>query len=500
MKILYIISSVYNYHNFTFQMDHLVSDIKENEVTVAICDGFCKSCPANPYGAKIMCNECKKATKNVLYKIGAKVVKFSDFANNNLQHPLYKYNSIFDLKSIVYRDVQIGLGVASYYISSTRNLYPAVTSDFCNIINKWMETSMINTDIAYGLITKEYDKVVIVNGRMFDALPFQAVFIKLGIPFVMIETRTTIDGNTVHDDYVNCKVHTISAYAERMKKFWENSNVPLAERIDIAESFYKNRFNAIATNDKIYTKEQQAGLMPSNWDPNKKNIVIFNSSEDEFASLGGEFDENKLFNSQMEGILFLLRNTNNENIHYYLRIHPNLMNIPYRYNRDLLKLNDKFPNITVIPGNSKISSYSLMQAADKVITFGSTIGIESAFWGKKSMVLAPTFYSGIDVCYNPTSREEILSFINEDIRYTYNRDHALYFSYMCFNNEGEGIVNPICAFKEYTLNFMGRLFKHELMDIGLPEWRVKYLMYLNLLSIAYKKKFLPNKECDDNDI
>lgn len=500
MKVLYIISSVYNYHNFTFQMDRLVSDMKNNDVKVAICDGYCKSCPSNPYGNRLMCHECRKATKNVLKKIGAEFVRFSDYAHERPKHPQYQYDSIFDLKKITYRDVQIGLGVSSYYISSTRNLYPAVTNGFRRIINKWLETSMDNTDIAYNLIDKQYEKVVIVNGRMFDALPFQSVFIKLGIPFDMIETRFTIDGRTVHDDFINCKVHAIKAYAERMKKFWDDSQVPVSERIEIAESFYKKRFNAVATNDKIYTKGQEVGLMPSEWDSNKTNIVIFNSSEDEFAALGGEYDENKLFNSQMEGILFLIKNTNNENIHYYLRIHPNLMNIPYRYNKDLLKLPNQYNNITVIPGDSKVSSYSLMQAADKVVTFGSTMGMESAFWGKKSMVLAPAFYSGIDVCYRPTNKDDVSRFVNEDVEYTYNRLHALYCSYMIFNNEGEGVVNSVCEFKKYEVNFLNRKLKFELMDVGLPEWRVKYMMHLNLLSIAYKKKFLPNKESDDNVI
>lgn len=495
MKILHILSSVYSYTNFTLQIDRIISDSRDNDVTVVICGGCCKACPANEYGWKIMCHECKYYSLKVLKSVNVNVVMMKDFTNEmNKRHPTFLYNSILNLKKIEYHKVQIGLGVASDYISITRNLYPKITSQLRRHFNKLLDISMSNTDIAYELISDKFDKVAMVNGRLFDILPFQSVAIQKEIPFLMIESAIAIDGSIVHDDFDNYKVHTIRAYAKRVIEFWNNSKIPEMERINIAKSFYEKRYKAVATNDKIYTKSQQLGLLPTNWDENKHNIAIFNSSEDECASLGGEFDENKLFDSQYEGLCFLFNNLKDPNIQFYLRIHPNLMKIKYKYHRALYAFEQKYANVTVIPANSSISSYTLMEVANKVITFGSTMGIESAYWGKKTMVLAPCFYTDLNVCYVPKNKSDILRFIREDIPYLYNKCHALAYSYMGFNNERIGVKNPQCNFINYNVGFGKYKRTFHCMDLGVSKSRIVISMILYLIEVLSKKIFISQQE------
>lgn len=65
--------------------------------------------------------------------------------------------------------------------------------------------------------------------------------------------------------------------------------------------------------------------MPSDINDHKENIVIFNSSEDEFSAIGGKFESIKLFNSQIEGIKAIVDHYSGDSSkHFYLRIHPNL--------------------------------------------------------------------------------------------------------------------------------------------------------------------------------
>ena len=77
------------------------------------------------------------------------------------------------------------------------------------------------------------------------------------------------------------------------------------------------------------------------------NVMIFNSSADELAALGGEWDKDVLFNSQYEAIDYMLSHSSSA-IHYYLRIHPNLKDVPYRFVTELYGLSKKHTNITII--------------------------------------------------------------------------------------------------------------------------------------------------------
>ena len=76
----------------------------------------------------------------------------------------------------------------------------------------------------------------------------------------------------------------------------------------------------------------------------------------------------------------MLEHVRNPEYHFYLRIHPNLTNVHFEYREKLLALEEIYPNITVIDAPSPISTYALMDVADKIIVFGSTAGAESVFW------------------------------------------------------------------------------------------------------------------------
>jgi len=53
-----------------------------------------------------------------------------------------------------------------------------------------------------------------------------------------------------------------------------------------------------------------------------------------------------------------------------------------------------------------------MQACEKVVTFGSTMGIESVFWGKPSILAGRSLYEGLGGCYVPKTHKELVDLIN----------------------------------------------------------------------------------------
>ena len=120
------------------------------------------------------------------------------------------------------------------------------------------------------------------------------------------------------------------------------------------------------------------------------------------------------------------------NIHLYLRIHPNLKAIDNAQTRELATLKADF--LTVLLPEDPVSTYALMKEADKVVTFGSTTGIEAVFWGIPSILAGPAYYGNLGGTYNPQSHEELIALLHADLS-PKDKTPALMYGYY-FNNYG----------------------------------------------------------------
>ena len=116
-----------------------------------------------------------------------------------------------------------------------------------------------------------------------------------------------------------------------------------------------------------------------------------------------------------------------------MRVDPNLKNLPYHYHQGLYKLS--YPNLSIIPADSDISTYSILDAADKVIVFGSTMGIESCYWGKPTINLAYALYENMDVTYYPKTKEELFDLIDSKDLQPKNSNNALLYGLYYMSNK-----------------------------------------------------------------
>ena len=77
--------------------------------------------------------------------------------------------------------------------------------------------------------------------------------------------------------------------------------------------------------------------------------------------------------------------------------------------RTLIQL--KHANLKIIMPEERIDSYALMESCEKIVTFGSTIGIEATYWGKPSVLLGACTYDNLDCCYTPKDRFDAVELI-----------------------------------------------------------------------------------------
>lgn len=403
------------------EAEKLVND--GHEVYILFCGKSLDMCFTNMSGDKKNCTFC---TANYLFydrlNISSKIrmISLKDFMTEeitlNSRKNKFLYNNINEIKRIKYKDVSIGLACLSSYVSYTRNLYPLIDGSFIAYFDNLLRNSALQCDLISSVIDKlNPDHVYGYNGRFLDSRPAWEIAKNRKIPFSLLEAQYTFSYcNKIV--FNNDTPHSIQSLNENfIQELWNNTNSDFNQKRDLAVEFFERRKNALPAGDKVYTINQKIGLIPENWDRSKKNIVIYTSSEDEFVAIGEEFEKYSIFPSQLTGIEEIVKHfINDDGTRFYLRIHPNLADVRFSYHRKLYELS-KYRNLTIIEPKSEVSSYSLIDNADTVIVFGSTIGIEAAYWGKPVILLGGAVYYFLDSCYIPSTKDELYKMIKADL-------------------------------------------------------------------------------------
>ena len=426
MKNLYYYNWQLQETVFGVVMDDIKERYQQDEIHFVSCKGSLLPCWSNKASDPLKCEICRFNQKSAFSSDFKNVTQIYiddycthdevNFEFENLK--LSTYSSIEEIRKLEYKGVSIGYGALSSYISSTRNLDALIDDDFKKYFNRLLKTEIF-IKIAIDRIIKEIrpDVISIFNGRIHDTRPVFQTALQKGITLRGVETVVKGEFDYQRRIFTNALPHNIDFQTESIREVWENSKLTDEKKRQIGSSFYQNRRNNIlARAVKVFTLDQQKGLLPDNWNPSKRNIVFFNSSEDEFAAIGEDWDKLALFPSQESGLNFILSEIEDPNFHFYLRIHPNLKDVSYGYHKRLYQLERKFDNITVISPHSPVSTYTLIDNAEKVVVFGSSTGVEANFSQKPVVLLGGTFYYYLNATYNPKSKYEAIDLIKANIK------------------------------------------------------------------------------------
>ena len=136
-------------------LDEAILLSKENNVVYfAYCGGVCEMCTFNIRGSVGVCKLCSLCTKMLLNKYGIKAINLSAY-NKSKGDPIhFNYSNAEDLRKITYRDVNIGLGITSSFISLTRNMSPLMDCEGRKYFNAHLNQNVRIVDALYNLINK----------------------------------------------------------------------------------------------------------------------------------------------------------------------------------------------------------------------------------------------------------------------------------------------------------------------------------------------------------
>lgn len=380
-------------------------DSRLSEPQVIYCDGILPACSLNNFGIKSVCDACIARTRyhHSLLRLQTKLVPMSTLLSGHRDAEIDVPVTPAFLSDLDQPIPNIGMGALSSTISTTRDRL--LCSDRASLLaQKYLRTALKIRSVTATAIDKfSPQSIVVHNGRLAE---YHAVFITGRHCGVDVYTHEVCTPNSGWFLFKNGRVHDRDHYSQLIK--YSTSDVDASEMAQVTLDFMSKKRSGTVLYEN-FTKQQMVGKRT--YSPaGQKVVAIFTSSEDEFAAIGPEWDF-PLFKSQLEGISWITSHLtlSDQPVLFVVRMHPNMMNV---HQSDLIPyMNFAHRNVVVIWPDSPVDSYAVMDDADVVITFGSTIGVEATYWNKPVIELGHSLFEHLDVTYQPSSKEELLALI-----------------------------------------------------------------------------------------
>ncbi len=384
-----------------------------DDVHVAVCDGDLPACDRNPAHEPVRCEMCMGRRRQGLALVDGNFVSLPllmlrDTDQAELRAMTTRFSTLEELRSVAVEGFDLGMAVLSSLISFRREPAPSVVANAAWIENLLLAALAVYRSIGNRLRAQRYDRVYVFNGRFAIA---RAVLRACQAAGVVCATHERGHDHRHFALFENALCHDAALMHRTMLECWQRADE--AEREAVGAQFFEDRAKGVGKNWFSFVDKQANGLLPEDFDPTQKNLVVFVSSEDEFAAIGREWDDG-IYATQVEGVRRIVDDLVLEDrIHVTLRVHPNLSGIDNDQTRAIAQLDS--PMLTIVPAQSAVSSYALLAAANQVLTFGSTMGIEAVYWGVPSILAGPSFYRALGATYTPSTHGELMALIRSDL-------------------------------------------------------------------------------------
>ena len=271
------------------QLDEIIEWQKKGHEIIYVYNNCCYNglCSANMSADTSECMLCKFDVFHMLKLVpkGVKKVNLNSFWPKDLDVH-FQYNNVDELKKIEYKGVKTGYSVLSTYITATRNLAPLIDASSRPFFDRLLLQSCKLTDAFEKILDKYHpERVCFYNARLLEQRPEYDLARNRNIETYSYEVYAGVGEPFYKTKYINVTPHNVESLHIRYQKLWDETDLSLTEKEKIGRAYFSKKRAGIAVGDKVYIASQTKGKLPQNWNENVENIVIFNSSEDEFPVL-----------------------------------------------------------------------------------------------------------------------------------------------------------------------------------------------------------------------
>lgn len=352
------------------------------------------SCLPENIGAKLI------GKKNFFFKNIFKIPFFSEIS-------IPEFKNISELKEFQYKNFNVGMAVYSSLTFAVRDAYPDL-ANYNFEINQMIKSAIRVYEYSVcEILDLKPDIVYLFNGRFFENSAILAAARALGCPVKIHERGASKSRYTLR----SLRPHSVQGQLKELNAMMNNVKSYSQVSAD-GRKYFVERRAGIEQHWHTFRDGQDSSvnvsLFPSDCE---RRFVYFQSSDDEIMSVSDIVDLGP-FESQINAVKILL-NLLDKNPLWFLviRLHPNM-----RDKVDSLKLWNSLnlpENVVIVQPESKYDSYKIMESADCSISFNSTMGIESVFWGVPSIVLGPSLFAGSDAVHTPNNLKHLEKLMSE---------------------------------------------------------------------------------------
>ena len=406
---------------FEVEIEMIKKEIeKKNQVTLITCDGNKKFCVANENMNKIKCSYCKKRLKDGLNFIKKfhkeKITTLNESQkyelNAKLSKSIKKLKTKDDLIKMKYKTIDVGSSIFSTLSTQFNN------ENFSILKNKQLIIEILNQSVCSFenfkevLKKKVFHKILIFNGRIYNYRALLRYSQKYKLNSYCYDYSYFS-----HEKYLikkNDFTQNLNTRAKEIFSLHKKRRGTINEKILIKNGtfFFKNRLKKKNSGPFPVFNAVQQKVLPKEYSKKKINISIYPSSDIE-SSLVTDSIKRFFYKDQLTAIKKILGEfSDNQNIFFWIRLHPNSIN-DFENTKNFINLEKNFLNLKVIKPLSDISTYELVKNSNLVITFGSTIGIESVFLKKNVINLGPSAYQEFKLDYQPSNHFETIKIISK---------------------------------------------------------------------------------------
>jgi hypothetical protein len=305
-----------------------------------------------------------------------------------------------DLKALRHAGYHdIGWGVISSVVSITRNSSVALASHR-GMLRRYTEAAILVYDQVCSLIDEfKPDQVLFFNGRFATTRAVLRAAESRGTPWRIHERGGDRDRYWVTD----CMPHDMVRIQDKILDGWKE------DQADAGHAFFQARRQRIERDWHSFARDQTIGRLPEAMQGEGEWVSFFTSSEDEMLAIADSFS-NERFPNQIDAIRAVAQAVASiEGLRLCVRVHPHTGE-KSRADRDKWAALE-LPGALVIGPGDRTDSYALMDRSRVVCTYGSTVGVEATYWGRPSLLLAPSYYDRLDVAARAGDVDEIAAFL-----------------------------------------------------------------------------------------
>lgn len=406
---------------FETELDLIQQELdKGNKTYFLSCSALLPICEPNPDHQFEICATCCSRMKRginllspkpIIKKILSSVAKQDHLDFRKLKT---EFKNAKELKEYSFDNFNIGFGVLSSLIDQTEDPEPDTTLH-ARKISSFMSTAFYVFRSVRRFITKNsIQKIYLFNGRHAYENAVISAAREEGIDFLTYEFGH--DWNH-YELNLNSLPHDREPKRKAVLDLWNNSKESLWKKVKVGSMFYKNNMSGKPENYLAFTDNQLKGAIPENWSDQFENIAIFNSSEKEWE-VTSDCRQTWFYPNQVVGIERILEDLSlrQHSLRLYLRMHPNMIGTDNQYTKKIFSLEKKYAFFFVIAPESKVCSYALIRKSQKVLSFGSTPGIEAVYLGIPSVLAAEMNYDHLGCTYNPSSHEHLVEILLSKIK------------------------------------------------------------------------------------